>query len=241
MILTCNHCYSVDYHRLDLKTKEVVCLKCGKNIKTTRVAKQVLKDSKQVVETVRSENEMTCEECGATAPPIIKKYSATDYKVVCSVCGAVSQRQTRFFADVWRKRHGIKVEMATPEEKQKSSEPMRFNKVKTQELAEAPVEKQEVSEVAPEPQIHSQSESKEHELVKYSEAEDVRVVEPEGATKSEKQSKVDPVVEEKARKRAEALLNTTPVIGTRPPVAKNITEHDIVSSGLSDYLGSSDE
>lgn len=252
MLLTCNHCYSVDYHRLDLSSNEVVCLKCGKSVETTRVAKSVLENSKQIVKTVRSENEMMCEACGAVAPPIVKKYSATDYRVVCSVCGAVNQRQTRFFADVWRKKSDVKVIPATPEELNTITE-MNFKRAQVQNVVDDSVNR--VSEVAPEPLLDDSGQTVESSTDKDISSENKEAseesVEPKDDENEETypgfmvdqavSTKVSPNAEARARKRAEALLNTNPVIGARPPVNKNITESDIVVSGLSDFAGPVDD
>lgn len=131
MNLTCQHCMNVSDHRLDLQSNEVVCNNCGKGVDATEIAKGILRDTKQVVKTVRSPNEVTCQACGAVAPPVIKKYSGVDYKVICKVCGEVNDYQTKFFVEALRLRPGVEIVMATPQERMEHKEKLRFNKVES--------------------------------------------------------------------------------------------------------------
>jgi len=260
MLLSCNNrgCFAVDYHRLDLTTGDVLCVKCQKPVNVTKIAKSVLKSSQQVVKTVRSENELTCanKACGATGTPFVKKYSAVDYRVYCNVCGEENKHQTKFFADVWRQRSDIEVRVATPEERLAKNIPMRFNKVNATELSDTPVENaQEDLKAATEKLAEKlvddavMLEPKVSKLINENLASltdmEHKAPEPQDSDEVRKpevrNQKVDLSFEENARKRAMALVNADPVVLRKPPIAGNITESDIVVSGLVDFSDPSDE
>lgn len=232
MMLTCNNkgCFATDFHQLNESTDEVICTKCHKPINATRVAKSVLKNSKQVVKVVRSENEVNCESCGATAPPVVKKYGPNDTRILCAVCGEVNKRQTRFFADVWKNRPGVEVIRATPEEKAEAGQ-MRFNKVPAKKLEEAPVEK------VKEGSLDDSFEPLEAEVT---ELPLPKLPKPNSADSSQadkKASKLVPPAEARARKRAEALANQDLVVQPKHGPSEKVTNEDIAISGLDEFAG----
>lgn len=226
MILTCTHCYSVDYHRLNLETGNVVCLKCGKDVEVTSVAKKVLENSKQVVKTVRSENELFCEVCKSTATPYVRKKSATNYEVVCSVCNSVHKHHTKFFADMWRNKEGIRIE------NYKNLVPVKVSKSSDEDSdVELETGNEELEQNSQPDEVENDSNQNDFDV------DVVEAVKPETEASSPAETKrkvaPDPESEKRAKAKAEALLNSeaTLQVSQRPvPADLKMNDLDLVTN-----------
>jgi hypothetical protein len=106
ILLNCSNkgCYATDYHKLDLDSDTVVCLKCNKKVNVTSYMKKSLLTAKQVFRKVDTGLRYLCpnKECGKTDTPVVLEYGQGVYQVCCSHCGQVNHHLTNFFAEPLR-------------------------------------------------------------------------------------------------------------------------------------------
>lgn len=138
MLLTCTNrsCLEVDYHRLNEETGKVICTKCSQPVEVSDYAKRALASMKQIVKQVRSDFEVECLDCGAIGAPVLRKYSSTVTKVVCSHCGSINKHLSTYFVESLKMKPGIKTIQATREEVEELglSSAAKFNKAHTAKL-----------------------------------------------------------------------------------------------------------
>lgn len=90
-------CYTQDYHKLDLDTDEVFCVKCNRTVKTTPHFKKLLKNNKQVFRKIDTSVKFSCKGCGVNDTPVIVDLADHAGEVRCASCGDINTYQTNFF------------------------------------------------------------------------------------------------------------------------------------------------
>jgi len=97
IIISCDNkgCFKSQEALLDVKTNEVVCVECGKNINNISIfTKRTLKDSGQIKKDAPNNKAygVKCNKCEKTTTPIL----TPNKKIVCSTCSEELELSTPY-------------------------------------------------------------------------------------------------------------------------------------------------
>jgi len=108
-LITCSNkgCYNQDYHKLDLDSNEVYCLKCNKPISVNLYLKKILKTNNQVFRKVDVGVKYQCPHCKVNDVPILLEHGKGVVDVACQHCGRINDHLTTYFAEPLRMNESV--------------------------------------------------------------------------------------------------------------------------------------